>query len=117
MDFIIAAAAVLLILGAAAGIAFILRIPGVSDEIPPFAAVVPVWENDRKLPERLATLSEKLAFGDCCTGYILLLDFGAGEEELAICRSFCAEFTQAVIVPEHDLQKILSKTFAFQSKT
>lgn len=81
-----------------------------------FAAVVPVFPDDSDLSERLELLSRRFSSGSCQIEEIVLINYGATQEQLEICRRFCYENGNAVLTDPASLEKILSKTFAIGRK-
>lgn len=82
-----------------------------------FAAVVPVFPDDKNLRLRLDDLNRKLSSSSYCIEEIIIINYGATYEQLEICKQFCYENPNAIFTDPASLEKILSKTFAIERKT
>lgn len=96
---------------------FLFRSRSCNEDLLDFVAVVPVFPEDRNLPERLGCLSEKIACGQCRIEEIILIDYGATPEQLEICRRFCLDNPCAAIAEFSQFEKIIAKTFAIDRIT
>ncbi|MBO4877873.1 MAG: hypothetical protein J5501_07695 [Ruminococcus sp.] len=79
---------------------------------PLYAAVLPVFAEDALLPQRL----DVLALHSGGRTSLIIADFTATEEQLVLCRQFCSNEPDCVIVKADELEKILLKTFAIPAK-
>lgn len=111
MDIAMMIAALVLAVIAAAEVVclFLLPLRSVS---PLYAAVLPVFAEDDLLPQRLDCLA--LRSGGRTS--LIIADYSATEEQLVLCRQFCSNEPDCVIVPACELEKILLKTFAIPGK-
>lgn len=81
------------------------------------ALVIPVLPDDEELYIKLETLSRKMSSGKLCIDEIILVNYGATQPQLEICRRFCYEHSNMVFTDPASLEKILLKTFAINGKT
>lgn len=111
MDIAMITAAAVLAVIAAAEVVYIFLLPlrGVS---PLYAAVLPVFAGDSLLPQRL----DCLALHSGGRTSLVIVDYSATEEQLILCRQFCSNEPDCVIVRAEELEKILLKTFAIHGK-
>ncbi|MBE6855983.1 MAG: hypothetical protein E7500_00960 [Ruminococcus sp.] len=79
--------------------------------------VIPVLPDDSGLYTKLENLSRKLSSGKLCTDEIILVNYGATQPQLEICRRFCYEHSNTVFTDPAGLEKILLKTFAIERET
>lgn len=75
-----------------------------------YYAVVPVFQNDEFLSERLMDLNER-TYAD-----IILLDYGADYSQCEICHKFCFNNKNAVFLNSSELEKYFSESFAINHK-
>lgn len=89
-----------------------------NENILDYAVTIPLLPDDVNLSVRLDCLSEKIACGQCHADEIILIDFGATSEQLAMCRRFCLEYPCTVIVSskEEEIKKIFSEIFAIETE-
>lgn len=95
----------------------IFRSRSCNDDLTDFVTVVPVFPEDVNFSLRLECLSEKIACGNFRIEKIILVDYGASPEQLSLCRRFCLDNTDAVVVHSKELEKILSEMFAIAEIT
>ena len=111
MDITIMIAASVLAFIAAAEVVFVFLLPA-REVRPLYAAVLPVFAEDALLPQRL----DVLALHSGGRTSLIIADYSATEEQLGLCRQFCSNEPDCVIVKAEELEKILLKTFAIPEK-
>ena len=79
---------------------------------PPLTAVIPVFPDSSDLEAALERTSELILRGSCPIERVLLIDYGADEASLSLCKAFCTDFPEAVLIKPDELEKILAETFA-----
>ena len=75
-----------------------------------YYAVVPVFQNDKFLAERLMDLTER-TYAD-----IVLLDCDADSSQCEVCHNFCLDNKNAVFLNSSELEKYFSESFAINHK-
>ncbi|MDE6425861.1 MAG: hypothetical protein K2K89_06965 [Ruminococcus sp.] len=95
----------------------ILRSRSCNDDLPDYVTIIPVFPEDNNFSFRLECLSEKIACGNFRIEKIILTDYGASPEQLALCQRFCLDNPDAVVVNSEELEKILSEMFAIERIT
>ncbi|MDE6035015.1 MAG: hypothetical protein K2G36_03805 [Ruminococcus sp.] len=93
---------------------FLFRSRSCNEDVTDYVTVVPVFPEDDKLSLRLEFLSEKIACGNFRIEKILLVNYGADDGKTALCKRFCLDNPEAVIVDSEELEKILSEMFAIE---
>ncbi len=83
---------------------------------PPIAAAVPVIPGDNELSRTLDHFGEMLSRGGCCIDRLILIDYGADQQQLKLCREFCKTFPGSELIRPEDLENILAETFAISVK-
>ena len=96
---------------------FLFRSRSCNENLTDYITVVPVFPEDDKFSLRLECLSEKIACGNFRIEKIIFLDYGADTEKSALCKRFCLDNPEAVIVSSGELEKILSEMFAIKHIT
>lgn len=82
-----------------------------------FAAVLPVFPDDEELRRRLNYMEQKASGDNEFTELIVLVNYGATTEQIELCQRFCDKRKNVIFTDPASLEKILSKTFAIESKT
>lgn len=82
----------------------------------PLTAVIPVFPDSSDLEAALDRTSELILRGSCPIERVLLIDYGADEAAVALCKAFCTDFPEASSIKPDELEKILAETFAKSEK-
>lgn len=77
---------------------------------PSWVMVLPVFAEDSCFPQRL----DRLAARSCGRTNVMIVDYSATEQQRELITQFARENPDAVIISHLELEKILSKTFAFE---
>ncbi|MDO4864672.1 MAG: hypothetical protein Q4A05_10935 [Ruminococcus sp.] len=106
MDGIIITAAVILaVISIIEVVTFFLAMP--SRSAPAYASVLPVFEGDEKLRERLEYLSMK----GCGRKRVILVDYTATPEQAELCRQFVHSSPDAVFIRCSELEDYFKGMF------
>ena len=107
MDSIIITAAVILaVICIIEIVLFFLSSPAAGT--PAYVSVLPVFENDTELSERL----EYLAIKSCGRRKVVIVDYSATPEQEEMCRGFVKNSPDAVFIPASELEKTLKEMFS-----
>lgn len=116
LDKAILASIIILSVISVAELACLFFCAALREKKPPIAAVVPVFRGDSSLADTLDFYGGLLSQGTSCIDRLILVNYSADAQQLVMCREFCAAFTDAFLIDPAELEKILSKTFAFEDK-
>ena len=97
---------------AAAAEAVILFLIPLREVSPLYAAVLPVFAEDELFPRRL----DRLALSSCGRSYLIIIDCSATPAQLELCRQFCSDNPDCIIIKHDELEKTLAKMFAIHKK-
>ena len=70
---------------------------------PAYISVLPVFENDEELSERL----EYLAIKSCGRRRVIIVDYSASSEQSELCRGFVNNSPDAVFISAEELEKTM----------
>lgn len=80
-------------------------------DITAFVTVIPVIPGDCELRERLSAVTDKIALGELFYGRLLLVDYGADDEQRRICETFCELNCGAQVVQAEEFTDMLPEIF------
>lgn len=79
---------------------------------PAYISVLPVFENDEELSERL----EYLAIKSCGRRRVIIVDYSASSEQSELCRGFVNNSPDAVFISAEELEKTMRELFTNNSQ-
>lgn len=80
----------------------------------PLCAALPVTAQDKELSQRLEYIASLIEDGSSSIDTVLLVNIGASQEQLQLCREFCNTYHAAELIKTEDMEEKLKKYLHFQ---
>ena len=71
----------------------------------PLCVALPVNSQDKELPQRLEYIASLIEEGSTFIGTVLLIDIDGTQEQIQLCRDFCAHYHAMELIKISDIEK------------
>ena len=79
----------------------------------PICAVLPIFAQDKELPQRLEYISSLMEDGSSFIETVLLIDMDGSDEQIQLCWEFCRSYHAAELILPEDIEKSMKNYLHF----
>ena len=79
----------------------------------PLCAVLPIFAQDKELPQRLDYIASLMEDGSSFIETVLLIDIDGSDEQIQLCRELCAHYQAMELIKTENMEERLKKYLHF----
>ena len=80
----------------------------------PLRVVLPVYAQDKELPQRLEYIASLIEEGSSFIEMVLLIDIDGTQEQIQLCREFCRCVRYAELIQPENIEKYMKNHLHFK---